>query len=335
MIYLHIGRNKAGSTSIQDYFARHHAAMQARGVEYVLFGHMQGSVPGVAGFSSTGELAAYARRNPDLDLFLSNEFMAAAPQGFIDEAAANFKGLDVTLMAYIRDYNSWLVSGYGFDIRAGWNARDFDAYLAELGDRISYGPVLERWAGAFGWGAMRIRSLDKVSLDGGELLFDGLSALGLKPTPADAGTPRTNTAMHWMRVELTRALIAQTNETGWDADEADVIGYVQDVLQACIDAKGAGATPIAYPTPAEAARLNHLYNADVERIVSQTGAPIPLSQPPPARTTPQPPSVDSIPEPVWCVFHARFAADPIIARERGRSPPAARLLARLDGLRPG
>ena len=129
MIYLHIGRNKAGSTSIQDYFARHHAAMQARGVEYVLFGHMQGSVPGVAGFSSTGELAAYARRNPDLDLFLSNEFMAAAPQGFIDEAAANFKGLDVTLMAYIRDYNSWLVSGYGFDIRAGWNARDFDAYL--------------------------------------------------------------------------------------------------------------------------------------------------------------------------------------------------------------
>jgi hypothetical protein len=232
VIYLHIGRNKAGSTTLQDLFAACHPALEAVGIRYVLIGRMKDSVPGQPGFSTLWDVATYAKDNPQISLLISNEFLSGWPPQFIADAATALRGLDTTVIAYTREYSGWVGSAYGFDVGSGWNARDFDDYVEWIGDRVSYWPALERWGQAFGWHNMRIRSLNPASLHGGELIDDCLDALGVGPALAQAAPIlRSNTAMPWMTVELTRAMVGQSSETGWDGSTSETLAYFQQVFE--------------------------------------------------------------------------------------------------------
>src|SRR5579859_7868096 len=180
-IYLHIGRNKAGSTSLQDFFLARRETLAAAGLRYCLFGHLKDSVPGVLGFQTQFELAADARAGTERAYLVSNEFMFGWPLEYTASMASGLAGLDVRIIAYIRPYGAWICSAYADAVKNGENSRDFDRYLDWMAPRISAGPYLEGWGEAFGWDRVRIRSLDPGDLAGGDLIGDCLTALGLDP----------------------------------------------------------------------------------------------------------------------------------------------------------
>jgi hypothetical protein len=334
LIYLHIGRNKAGSTTLQDVFLDRRADLEARGVHYAFYGHMRDIDPRVPGFSTPSELVAYAREHPDKTILISNEFMSGAPAEFVETAAAALQGVDTQVIAYIRDYASWISSSYAFDVRAGWNARDFDSYLEWMDGRISYWPSLERWGRAFGWERMRIRSLDAASLDGGDLISDCIRAIGLDPAMIGSSRAiRSNTAMSWMTVELTRALLGESSETGWEPESERLIGYLQMVFDACVTESTSRPVQASYFSSNQAKRLTDLYNDDVRKVAERTRMIIPFTAVPASRRDASAPSVSDIPKEIFRDFIDRIAEDPVALKARSDPSAASAVMARLEAMR--
>ncbi len=266
---LHIGRNKAGSTSIQDFCLAVRPELAAQGVDYALFGHLAHSVAGVPGFATFETLAAHAAAHPDRTQFVSNEFMFAWPDEYTHAAAGVLAGCDVRVLAYLRPYDAWIVSAYAEETRKGMNTRDIDAYLAAMAPRVSAWPHLRVWGETFGWDRLRVRTLDVASLHGGELLADLVHALGAAPIARRA--PPSNTAPPWPMLELVRRLASTDGDVEW-------IGVAQaevEPLVAALSPVAADAPRAAYLTEAQRSDLVALYNADLDRIASAGGGRLP------------------------------------------------------------
>jgi hypothetical protein len=267
-IYLHIGRNKAGSTSLQDFFLAQRAMLAEAGLNYCLFGHLWDSVPGVPGFRTQFDLADHARAATDTAYLISNEFMFGWPLEYTHSMAAGLAGFDVRIIAYIRPYGAWIGSAYADAVKNGENSRDFDRYLDWMMPRISAWPYLQGWGEAFGWDRIRIRSLDRGDLARGDLIGDCLTALGLDPVRAD-GAGRSNQAPDWPVVEMLRRLITRNDEAGWTPEARVIADPLRGLMEACL--AETPVPPIGYLTAAQAQQLAELYRRDLDLIADHSG----------------------------------------------------------------
>jgi len=290
-IYLHIGRNKAGSTSLQDFFLAEREALAAAGLRYCLFGHLKDSAPGVLGFETQFELAAHANTGTERAYLVSNEFLFGWPREYTDSMVAGLAGFDLRVIAYIRPYGAWVCSAYAEEVKKGWNSRDFDRYLDWLGPRISAWPYLQGWGEALGWDRVRVRSIDPRDLDGGELIGDCLSALDLDPALA-RGTIRSNRAPDWPVLEMLRALVDADNEIGWSEAARRVAEPLQALMEDCL--AEAPVPPADYLTAEQARGLADLYNRDLDCLAEWTGVRLQPERPS-GRTRAALPGFDRIP----------------------------------------
>lgn len=275
MIVLHIGRNKAASTTLQEAFVAHRSALAEAGVRYINFGHLAHSDPDIPGVHTAEALAALSRETDD-DLLVSNEFMSAWPEPFTAAVGRALVGLPVRVMVYLRPYADWLPSLYAQDVKGGDDARDFDAYARAMAPRVSAWPMLEGWAAAFGWGGLRVRTLEREGLVGGDVVADAFHAVGAFPPPEAASARRANAAPGWVALELTRAVRERFDVGRW-ATEGRAIA---EALVARLPDPGPPPDAARYLTAEQAAELDTLYREDLRRIVFATGQP--LAAPPPA-----------------------------------------------------
>jgi hypothetical protein len=269
-IYLHIGRNKVGSKTLQDYFARHADWLAAQGVRYALFGHLCGSMPGLPGFTTPGDLADAFRANPGTAILISHEMISALPPDIGRPIAAALRDVAPHVICYIRPYRDWVRSSYGFDTRIGLNRRDFDTYLAALAPRISCLPALELWGEALGWDRLRVRSTDPRDLVGGGLVQDCLAALGLTP-PEPVAPARQNAMPDWRVIELLRSIGGDAAGEGWDFAGRAVAEALHELMDEAIAAGAASPAPATYLTRQQSARLAEQYNNDIAWLHSRTG----------------------------------------------------------------
>jgi hypothetical protein len=267
-IWLHIGRNKAGSTSLQDVFLAQREALAAAGLRYCLFGHLKDSVPGVPGFQSQIELADHARGGTERAYLISNEFMFGWPLDYTRSMATWLAGFDVRIIAYIRPYGAWIRSAYADAVKNGENSRDFDRYLDWMAPRISAWPYLEGWGEAFGWDRVRIRSIDPRDLAGGDLIGDCLAALGLDPA-LGTSPGRSNQAPDWPVIEMLRCLITRDDEAGWEPAGRRIADPLRALMESCLTETPV--PPLDYLTAAQATRLAALYNRDLDLLAARTG----------------------------------------------------------------
>jgi hypothetical protein len=307
-IYLHIGRNKAGSTSLQDFFLERRAALAQVGLRYCLFGHLKDSVPGVPGFATAPELAAYARTEAAPAYLVSNEFLFGWPRDYTDSMIAGLAGCDVRVIAYLRPYGAWVRSAYAEEVRRGLTCLDFERYLDELRPRISAWPYLAGWGEALGWDRIRVRSTDPRDLAGGDLIGDCLTAFGLDPALAGE-TRRSNRAPAWPVLEMLRRLRELTDEAMFHR----VAPPLQAVLEECLSE--ATLPPAEYLTSAQAHWLAELYNSDLHRLTERTGVALQPEQPD-ARDDAMRPGLDRIPP---ALLHRWAARAELAAAEEGVS----------------
>jgi hypothetical protein len=324
-IFLHIGRNKAGSTTLQDFFLDHRAELQSHGVRYALFGHLKDSVPDVVGFGHQSELAAYARAHPSENILISNEFIFHWPRIYTDSMIDGLEGFDVTVIACLRPYGSWLCSSYAQDIRSGASRCSFDAYYEQIKPSISAWQYLEPWGEGLGWDKIQVLSIDGRNTSWNSLVDDCLSALDIEACLGLSMQPR-NEAPHWAVIELLRRLAERNQNMAWNAMERDIMVPLGSLLEECLTGYPARSPRTQYLTKAQAAELDLLYKMDIARINRCTGTELLL---PPAVALPERPflpGLSNVPAEILRDF-AACAQAPIFAT---RHPAAAAAAQNLD-----
>jgi len=332
LIYLHIGRNKAGSTTLQDFFLERRAELGAMGVTYAMFGHLKDSQPGVPGFGTAQELADYARAHPQTSVLISNEIFFPWPRDYTDTVTKALKDFDVKVIGYIRPYGDWVRSTYAQEIHMGINARDFDAYMEMFHDRISGWPAIEGWGEGVGWPNMHIRAVDPRCLTGGNLLIDCLTALGVEPDFGRAAFAlHSNASPHWMVLEMVRSLIESSNDIGWDDPFFLANVYpLKRVMQQCVNASPNGSMRVQYQTAAQLRFLAELYNRDLALLADRTGTVLPAASLDNIQERPFLPSIRQVPADIMADFAVRVRSGAFRERWPGAADIANRALDAVD-----
>ena len=297
-VILHIGRNKSGSTTIQEYCLDNRAALLREGIRFVMFGHVADNIPGVEGFPHVPELAEYARRHKDETILVSYEFLSGWSTEYVQSMARDLAGLDVSVLVYIRPYPQWVLSSYAFDVHCGWISQDFDTYFETLTPRISAWPILHRYGECFGIKNVRVRALDERLARGTGLLGDFRTALGLQPDAA--GSPFANASRHWAVIEMLRAVSPGVRVVGWPEPMLAAVRGLTPKLNACVSAHAACLPEPAYLTADQAGYLDKLYAGDMAQIMASFGMPAPVASPYRIRQGPCP---------SWALLPASFLRD--------------------------
>jgi hypothetical protein len=267
-LFLHIGRNKAGSTTLQDFFASHAPWLTRSGVDYVLCGRLHEPGSGLRTLPEMADVLAEFHAG-DRSMLVSDEMISAFPPEVSRQAAAVFRGVNVQVLLYVRPYRDWVRSSYGFDVRIGYNALDFDAYLKRIAASLSFWPNLQIWAEAVGWERIRVRSTDPGDLQGGTLVLDCLAAMGLQ-APADEQPDRSNAMPNWMVVELLRLAASQHADGGWSFAGRAIAEALHELAEAAV-AETAENAPASYLTSAQGLDLAAHYNRDLDLLAQHTG----------------------------------------------------------------
>jgi hypothetical protein len=184
--------------------------------------------------------------------------------------ATDLASLDTSVLFYIRPYREWVVSSYNFDVRAGLNSADFDAYLDGLSASVSVRPVLEIWGEALGWDRVRVRSLAPADLQGGNIATDALDALGLTafwPAPA----VRANMSPCWWVIEMLRLIAGGQPGGGWSTERLAIAEHLHLLIEQYAARAGVVCPPAHYLTRARSLDLANLYAEDLNWLKDKTG----------------------------------------------------------------
>ena len=274
-LFLHIGRNRTGSTTLQNTWLRHADDLRASGVQYALFGQQGPAGHDLPSFPSHMALAQYVQDHPSPAILVSHEGLCCFQHEFAEAMAIDLAELDTTLIFYVRPYRDWVVSDYVFNVLIGEQAADFDAYLDDLGDRVRFWPALKTWGDAIGWDRVRVRSLHPDDLAGSDLAVDGMAAIGLAPFTHHPA-PRDNASPAWISTELIRFLLNDPLEK-----RASERHKLNEILRAgeLIDYQVRVAVSKAelhldrgsYLTRTQSVNLTDLYNSDLDILAAHTG----------------------------------------------------------------
>lgn len=228
-VVLHIGRNKAGSTSIQTFCARQEAWLGAHGIHHARFGHMAraGGAAAMRDAPTVPDLARIAQAMAPARVLISNEFMVGWPDEYTEALARDLRGIEARILIYVRAYPEWVASTYAQAVANGETHWDFSTYLAKFTPRISFRPILAAYARCFGWDRIAVRGFEAALSAPGGLIGDFCAALGL-PAPPCAETVHENAAPSWPVLETLRQRVPHDmNEAGWDdADRAAVTAWL-------------------------------------------------------------------------------------------------------------
>jgi len=213
-LYLHIGRGKSGSSTIQSLAHEHVQFMKSIGFTcpttvHGMVNHARLAAALHAPHEDPETIQKFrldVRRNKKRKLFISGEILFSLNRDSIQRLKRHAGPREIRILCYVRDYPSWLQSMYAQRTKTGSNIGDFDAYYRTSRRGVSALPRIDRWAEAFGWESMHVRPLLPEALVGGSLMTDVLSVLGAETCPD--GIETHNVAPHWVTLELLRALAA-------------------------------------------------------------------------------------------------------------------------------
>ncbi|CAN5537469.1 hypothetical protein BH10PSE6_BH10PSE6_26230 [soil metagenome] len=280
-LYLHIGRGKSGSSTIQSLAKNHAEFMQKAGFSCPLT---------VNGLSNHGRLAsalsAVDSDRPTIKKFRKDLARPSSPNIFLsaeafhnmtDEGLARLKWLtrrqQVRILFYVRDYPSWIRSMYAQSTKKNSNLEDFDSFFKAGWKNLSVVTRLEKWAGVFGWESIRIRPLDATVLVGGDLISDLLHELGVND-PAPEVLPE-NQSPHWMTLEIMRALGIAATRSEIGSINSRSIRLIRRLIEDCMDPGRPRRTQ--YLNRAQWREAADLYQGDMEILGRHVGMTFPVS----------------------------------------------------------
>lgn len=297
--WLHIGTEKTGSTSIQNFLAQNRAALRVRGLLY-------SEAPGVRSHSglvaysldddrhdSTREVLGVPRRVP-LDTFrqrlseglerevvasgtrvvlLSNELLATRLRRPTE--IARLKGLcdrlarETRVIVYLRNQTDFFASRYTNVVWEG-GTRDFDFRASRtIGD---YERLLDRWSDAFGKENLVVRRFEPAEFPAGDVIGDFARVIGLDISGLDLPA-RANPSLDAESLAFLRAMNRRL-PPGLAARVQPFRGAIVRVLQ-----RRRGGKKFAIPREV-AKRIADVYRDSNARVAREYFGSGPLFSPP-------------------------------------------------------
>lgn len=295
--YIHIGRNKCASTTLQYFFMNTAESLRREGLDYFVFGEMADAFPNSPGLRTPQDYSAHIAANADRSTLISSEdLLGRLHRTHAEPIISALNGAPRRVIAYIRDYDSWVRSTYMEAVMTGRTALDFDAYLRQADIAISALPKLEFWAKHAGWENMHVRSLDAACLHNGDVLSDCAHAMGLSEHLVQNHRPEPkHVSPHWLCVEMIRFLRASRAQSDWMSFTRDIVYPLRPLIERAIQDTGAQKTPVQYLTPEHSDRLAALYNRDTTALSRRVGAAIPGVAPSISSPRSFLPSIDHVP----------------------------------------
>lgn len=195
-LYLHIGMNKTGSTSIQNYLSSNYEFFRKNGLLYPKAGrakHAHFGLSTALGFHNKKDLPDEAKLN-DLKQSLESEIndfkgsIVLSSENFIKNKTLKqvekfFRGYDVYVVIYLRRHDLWWESSYSQALKMvnnpPWN-KGINNYIKFSKNRGigNYRSIVDKWSNVFGTEKVIVKPFEKSQIHNG-LVKDFLETVGL------------------------------------------------------------------------------------------------------------------------------------------------------------
>ena len=196
-IYLHMGRHKTGTTTLQRFLSSNEEALSAEGFAYpktlrkpdahhplaVWYNRRKRSeLTPEQEASDRREIEAFRDeiRNESKIILSSEAFQNARPNLMIEE----FSGFDFTFIVYLREPLDYLLSAYAQRVKAGNTAETIEEFAARF--KPDYDVFLKRWTDVFPDAKLHVRVFDRARLCGEDIRVDFLDCIGIEANRRDA-----------------------------------------------------------------------------------------------------------------------------------------------------
>lgn len=300
MLVLHVGRHKCGSSSIQYFMSCNAAQLRELGVLYPEVGRNHHAHHPLANrlrddvYEDIDSLTAMAAEHTDNDIVISSEDLSLLRHSQILELRRRCVDQDILIVIYVRELSKLVPSKYNEHTRKGMNLVNFDEFWSRhnLSNGLKLSQRAAQWADIFGWANVRVRSLDRRSLVGGNLMddflsifdlsladFGGTNALGLEPQNVSNG---------WKVLEVLRAQFGQLALNPANFEMRRNCPYIRrktatqlrNAVVEIMSELGLAATRTQYISAQQWKQCNEAYVREVETLNKNlVGPDIPLPEP--------------------------------------------------------
>ncbi len=187
-VFLHIGLNKTGTSSIQDFMRMNAAALLAEGVCYPAtlrqpVAHHELSfwikklAPEVDPAGTPEGQALRTEMAAARTVVISSEdFHTLSPKA-VRQLARLLDGHRVQVVLYVREHVAYLASWYQQNVQASHLSCAFDTFCHLTSKPLH--TIAERWAEVFGRRNVQVGLYDRASLDGGDIVRDFARRTGI------------------------------------------------------------------------------------------------------------------------------------------------------------
>ncbi len=219
MLFLHIGRHKSGSSSIQHFFNQNRTALERDGILYPApasgVAHHAWSATikdvqkGLRDTSALGALRAmfddYAASSNTV-VVSSEDFQNILKPELVREALGRH---DVTVLVYLREHFAYAWSAYSQRVQANRFTLSFAEFLEDFSQ--DYLEFLNRWASAFGASSIKARIFDRSRLKSGDVVEDFCAIVGIDNPGRYPHRRTANPSIGWRlinaKIEISRSLL--------------------------------------------------------------------------------------------------------------------------------
>jgi hypothetical protein len=237
-LYLHIGTEKTGTTTIQEFLRANRGRLLARGVQYpklpgppnqicltaAALEEVNASVKNMLHLHSANDLEVF-RQTLSAALsqavsgsgckmaILSNEHCSsrlqqpAEVQTLHDMLRPHFDR--IFIVVYLRRQDEFLLSTYSTAVKSGVERElGLPKFSPRHDRRYDYWKLLSRWATVFGRDAMICRRFERSTLKNGDVIDDFLQTVGVENDPAFERPPNQNESLDAASLEFMRLMNA-------------------------------------------------------------------------------------------------------------------------------
>lgn len=218
-VYLHIGANKAGSTSIQGFLNRNSDWLRQKGVLYPDIGVHDNAHYGLSDFFRFGpplpketdfsakKLKALIDCSNEKKVILSSEFFFLKSDGDLLGLRDFLSDYDVKIVLYLRRHDLWIESLYNQAVKTARNppwGKGVQSYLDFQLKRpnisFDYLDIVGRWADVFGKKSILVRPFEKQQFFKKDLISDFLNTVGVPFKSRPSGTEDHSNASLSVRI---------------------------------------------------------------------------------------------------------------------------------------
>ena len=231
---MHIGTEKTGTSSVQNFFAENREFLARKGILYPETPGRKNHTGLATAAQDISENSALRKIHGLLDrqsveefrrkliVGLESEYRSRAFKTVImsgehcssrllqDEEVQWLRNIlsphfdRIKIVTYLRRQDDYLLSTYSTSLKSGGTARLTLPSQHRVEARYDYWPFLSRWARIFGRDAMICRKFERTTLLDGDIVADFLSAVGIDLDPAFEKPEDVNEALDAEMLEYLR-----------------------------------------------------------------------------------------------------------------------------------